>query len=212
MKHVLMVESSNQDEMPPFRKVMLDGAQQLLGVESLKGVMQEFPLRSGSGSSNGGMALSEDEARAFPWVLEKLYGTRGGRGLSVRIGRSTFTQILKHYGASSGLLRQEFRLLPASRRLYTGLNYLAGIFQQNFHQQTEVQDHETHWLWRAEHCLNCCEERFTKDPGCYLMAGILQEFLTWASGGRVYQVVETECASSSGNSYCVFRIDKKPLD
>jgi predicted hydrocarbon binding protein len=189
---------------------MIEGAQELLGMECLKRVMQELP--SQSFKQNGGMALSVEDTRLFPFMLEKLYGVRGGRGLAVRIGRSTFQQVLKQYGQNSGLLDQSFRLLPGPRRLHTGLHLLANIFEQQFKQPAEVLDQGTHWIWRAENCLNCCSGYSTQNPGCYMMVGILQEFMTWASGGRFYPVVEVECGAASRGHTCVFRIEKRPQD
>jgi predicted hydrocarbon binding protein len=46
---------------------------------------------------------------------------------------------------------------------------------------------------------------------CYLIAGLLQEFTTWADGGRFYRIMETECRGN-GSQACLYRIEKKPLD
>jgi predicted hydrocarbon binding protein len=93
----------------------------------------------------------------------------------------------------------------------TGLRQLAIVFNHQFGERVSLEEQATHWLWTAEDCLNCCHGNHSADCSCYLMIGILQEFLSWASGGRFYPVVELECAVSDGQR-CVFRIDKKPLD
>jgi predicted hydrocarbon binding protein len=60
---------------------------------------------------------------------------------------------------------------------------------------------------------NCpaCRERTSNEPDCHILAGILQETLSWAGGGRVYRVRELEC-SAAGAPACLFQIDKKPLE
>jgi hypothetical protein len=39
-------------------------------------------------------------------ALEEIYGTRGGRGLALRVGRTTFDDVLKDYGGIKG--RQDY--------------------------------------------------------------------------------------------------------
>ena len=48
-------------------------------------------------------------------------------------------------------------------------------------------------------------------PGCYFIVGILQEFLSTISGGKLFNVVETECRATGGAA-CIFRIDKQALE
>jgi hypothetical protein len=42
---------------------------------------------------------------------------------------------------------------------------------------------------------------------CHFNVGMLQEFLTWAGGGKIYHVLETECIAQGGSA-CTIRIEK----
>jgi hypothetical protein len=48
-------------------------------------------------------------------------------------------------------------------------------------------------------------------PACHLWVGFLQEYLYWASGGKLYSVFETECVAC-GASACKIVIDRQALD
>ena len=74
--------------------------------------------------------------------------------------------------------------------------------------------HPQAWYWQIKHCPWCLERKETLDSGtglCYFIVGILQEFLSWSSGGKNYHVEETECIAGGGQA-CVIRIEKQPLD
>jgi hypothetical protein len=213
--------ASDWKEILPFSRILVEGAQELFDVECLQDIFYELPASAktkyqeyacASEKAPGSILMFSDEAvRFLPVILEKRFGVRGGRGLSVRIGRSAFKYVLKHYGQSSGLLDQSFRLMPAPRRMEVGLNRLSQIFNQHFNEQVEVLQEGSYWLWRMQNCGNCCEGRNTDDAGCYLIVGLLQEFLSWAGGGRYHRVIEQECVLAGGDA-CVFCLEKKPLD
>ena len=215
----------NQEGMLPYSRILVEGARDLFGLDHLAKVLREMPSQTGQvavGEYSQAMSweemeqlvlsFSQEDALSFPVVLERLYGVRGGRGLSVLVGRAAFTYVLKHFGKLYGLKDSDFRLLPVPRRIQAGLGKLAQIFEQQFEQQAVVRDEGTYWTWTVENCLNCRgQSAVAGEVSCYFIVGLLQEYLSWASGGRFYPVVEMECAVLGGNC-CVFRIDRKPLD
>lgn len=222
MKPTPVTVSVNQEKYIPFGKLLIEGAQDHLGPDHLKRVLRDFPSRrmvtekAGDPNSTGcsdqdGFVLYPGEIEQFALTMKSVYGTQGGRGLMVRIGRSTFHQIIKYYGKASNLLIREFLILPIPNRLPIGLERLAGVFKQYFQQLVEVQEQDSSWLWCVEYPLHTHDLQTAQDPDCYLMVGILQEYMTWASGGRFYRVAEQQCFFS-GSRTCIFRIDKKALD
>lgn len=192
---------------------MLQGAQELLGMENLKraldGLWVEQAAFSGWGHPDVVGIPYEDTTR-FPTNLEALFGQAGGRGLALRIGRAAFKYGLKQYGEEAGLTSVEFRLLPPTRRLETGLRILSEVIIRETGDQVTLQDQDTHWLWRSERC-PMCWGRTAEDACCYMTVGMLQEFMSWAAGGRVFRVAEVACRAA-GAEACVYQIEKRPLD
>jgi len=177
--------------------ILLESAHEILGERKL---LPSFDPENGNniGSSNVEMVLQ---------ALQDDFGVLGSRGLALRMGRAAFKYGLKYLGDQNGFRTTEFRLLPAPRRLETGLHTLAHIVSEMFHQPVTVADEHSFWIWRVEHTRGNPQSELN----CYWMTGLLQAFLTWAGGGRFFQVVETECWSSGGPA-CVFKIEKRPLD
>lgn len=208
-----MVETLVTTYEPRATKVLLDGAIELLGQENFQKMTGLLPadltFSAGSGQTMR-PNWSAEAAGALMESLEAAYGEPGGRGLALRIGRSVFKYALHQFGDQAGLRETQFRLLPAPRRQAAGLAILARVIAEQTGDSIQVTDHGAYWEWRSEKC-PLCRGRHSPDACCYLTVGFLQEFMSWAGGGRFYRVTETACRAS-GSPACVFRIDKKPLD
>jgi predicted hydrocarbon binding protein len=109
-----------------------------------------------------------------------------------------------------GIIDLNFRLLPVPVRLKTGLEALAELMGIIGDEQVTVDEDERSWLWRSEGC-PLCWGRVSREPVCQFTVGLLQEFYTWASGGRVYSLSEVAC-QAAGAPACLIKIDKKALD
>lgn len=207
-----MVDPTVTDCSKEIVQVLLDAAQDILGADQLRKVLNDLSLNPLSVDTETAyvQSLSLVDLCALPQILEGIYGVPGGRGLSLRIGRSVFRYGLHNLDDLAGLREMAFRLLPAPHRIYTGLQVLANLISREASSQISVTDEGTHWIWRAENC-PLCRGHLSADPCCYLMVGLLQEFLSWAGGGRYYQVTELTCCAV-GASACVYRIEKRPLD
>jgi predicted hydrocarbon binding protein len=134
----------------------------------------------------------------------------GGRGLALRIGRSSFKYLLQRHGNELGLNSADFHLQRAPQRMKSGLHLLASQVASDSSDRITISDDDTHWMWRSERC-PVCWGRQEKAACCYLTVGLIQAFLSWAGGGRFYKVVENECRAT-GAAACSFWIEKKPLD
>ncbi len=138
-----------------------------------------------------------------------IYGPRGGRGLSLRGGRTTFDRGLKGFGALAGIGDLAFRVLPEKTKVRIGLPALARVFTQFSDQKSYVEDHGDFYLYYIDRCPVCWGRQSDK-PICYVATGLLQEGLRWVSGGRTYRVEETDCVAIGGKS-CIFNINKDPV-
>jgi hypothetical protein len=199
-------------------QILLEGAQELLGADNFQRAVAGLPSqRNVWPTQKGKEPLSEtaplippEEAGAFLEMLEQIYGSPCSKGLALRIGRASFRYGLNQLGDRLGLRATEFRLLPAPRRMRIGLDILACAIGEICGCQVYVSDTGSAWMWRIAGGPFSAGEQGNQ-PMCYVVVGLLQEFMTWAGSGRFYRISEIETAAFSGSG-CIFQIDKKPLD
>jgi V4R domain len=142
--------------------------------------------------------------------LEDLYGPRGGRGLALRAGKSTFSDVFKDYGALAGVSDLAFKVLPLQTKLRIGLPAAARIFSQSSDQLTSVDETDDAFIWTIHRCPTCWSRKGADKPVCYITTGFLQAMLTWVSGGMEFRVNESKCCAV-GDTVCEFVIQKEPL-
>lgn len=147
---------------------------------------------------------------AIQQAFEKIYGVRGGRGLSIRVGRACFKHGLREYGPVLGFTDLAFRLLPLDEKLRTGAAIFAEIFNRFSDQRVVVDEDDECFYWKIERC-PVCWGRTSDAPVCHLAVGLLQESLYWVSGGKFYNVEEVECIAM-GDAVCCIVVEKKALD
>jgi len=143
-------------------------------------------------------------------ALEDIYGIRGGRGLALRIGRTTFDDVLKDYGELAGVSDLAFRVLPLQTKISLGLQAMAKIFTEKSDQISKVTENDDEYQYSVERCPICWGRTGAEQPVCYYMIGLLQEGLNWVSGGKEFRIIETECIAL-GDTACKFIIQKEPL-
>ncbi len=142
--------------------------------------------------------------------LEELYGPRGGRGLALRAGRATFSDVLKDYGALAGVSDLAFKVLPLQTKIRVGLPAAARIFSQASDQLTSVNETDDAFIWTVHRCPVCWSRTGADKPVCYITTGLLHAMLTWVSGGLEFRVNESKCCAM-GDAQCEFVVQKEPL-
>lgn len=180
-------------------QILFEGAQVVLGAERMQEFRNLLP-RAGVTHAPG------DEAGRFLCALEARFGSPAVHGLALRIGRATFSYWLKYMGDQLGFRSQEFRLLPAPRRIEAGLQVLAEKMGVLCGESIVLSDEGQYWNWQVVN-----QPQPETATLCFLEVGLLQEFVSWAGGGRFYPVAHTECRAA-GSPACTYRIDKRPLD
>jgi predicted hydrocarbon binding protein len=193
-----------------INQAFMEGVEEIIGLAGVHAVANQIDSLCLNLSSNRAGSVIKAGPALTQRALEELYGSRGGRGISLRAGRSSFKYILRRYGAGLGLTEINYRLLPAPVRLRTGLVTLGNLLSENDIQMVQFSETNTAWIWRVEPCL-MCQDRSSTEAVCAFLTGLLQEFLAWASGGKVYAVREVEC-HAMGRPACLFQIDQKPLE
>jgi predicted hydrocarbon binding protein len=146
---------------------------------------------------------------AIQQALEDIYGSRGGRGMALRIGRACFSQGMKSFGALAGMSDPAFRALPRDERCRMGLQALVAVFNKFTDQRSSFEEDDTAYRFIVEVSPMAWGRRADK-PVCHALAGILQECLRWASNGFEYIVYETAC-HAAGDDHCIFTINKTPI-
>jgi len=143
-------------------------------------------------------------------ALEEMYGPRGGRGLALRVGRATFADVLRNFGALAGAGDLAFKVLPLSTKLRIGIPAMARIFSQISDQYSTVVEQESEFVYTIHKCPQCWERHDLDKPVCYMGGGLLQEGLKWVSGGSEFRVNESKCMAM-GDEVCEYIIQKEPI-
>jgi hypothetical protein len=142
-------------------------------------------------------------------ALEDSYGIRGGRGMTLRVGRASFSLGLRTFGAMAGMSDPAFRALPRDECCFIGLKALANIYNTFSDQHCEVEQTPESFRFIVDHSATAWGRKSEK-PVCHALAGIVQECMRWASNGHEYYVYETAC-TACGDPRCVFVINKTPI-
>jgi hypothetical protein len=130
------------------------------------------------------------------------FGANAAAGIFHRAGRGGFGLLLIQWGEEAGFSKNDFKLLPMQKKILTGLSLLGKVFTFADGQSVSAAGDEAYFYWRVNG---------STGSGCRYYAGLLQEYMAWLGGGKVFWVEETACIHD-GAEECVFRISKKPLD
>ncbi len=147
---------------------------------------------------------------AINMALEDMYGPRGGRGLSLRLGRAMFSDGLRNFGALAGVGDLAFKVLPLQAKLRIGIPAEAKIFSQISDQHSTVTETESEFIYTIHKCSECTGRAGSDKPICFIAVGLLQESLKWVSGGNEFRVNESKCVAM-GDDLCEFIIQKDPI-
>jgi predicted hydrocarbon binding protein len=139
-----------------------------------------------------------------------MYGQRGARGMELRAGRYAFNLGLKEFGPLLGMADLALKLMPIAMKLKIALNATAQTFHRFSDQPTHVEERKGQFVYVIEQC-PICWGRTTTYPAGALAQGILEEALTWVSGGHTFPIQQTDC-QGMGCERCIFAIAKEPTD
>jgi predicted hydrocarbon binding protein len=142
-------------------------------------------------------------------ALENTYGSRAGRGISMRVGRTCLKYALREYGSALGVTDLSFRLLPLHSRIQSGCEALAGLINGSTDLHVTLEVNGSHISWHFGAC-PVCWDRVSDGPCCTLAVGFLQEVFSWMSGGKYYMVEEKTCIAR-GDETCTVVIDRTPI-
>jgi hypothetical protein len=181
-----------------------NGLNAILNLASLGKYIDSYP------PDNLDKAIDFAEIASINIALEEMYGPRGGRGLSLRVGRALFADGLKNFGALAGVGDMAFKVLPLQAKLRIGIPAEAKIFSQISDQLSSVEEKDDVLVYTVHKCSECYQRSGMDKPVCFIAVGLLQESLKWVSGGNEFRVNESKCVAM-GDQVCEFIIQKEPI-
>ena len=192
-------------------KIMLEGVRDIVGRVELNAI-SNFASNALSPAFTPVNREKDSlgEMSSLQSVLEALYGKQGGQGIALRAGRASSSMIIRKFGQRMGLNTLDYRMLPTQTRIKAGLESLAKTVSELCCEPFVATEDGAAWIWRAHTC-PICRQRQSENPACYFIVGLLQEFVSNISGGKIYNIVESECLAS-GAEACTFRIDKLAME
>lgn len=196
-----------------FARIFLESLKEIAGANGVNTILNYANLSSlidNYPPDNLDLAFDFAHFSMINQALEDIYGTRGGRGIALRVGRTTFDDVLKEYGDLAGVSDLAFKVLPVQTKIWNGLTAMAKVFSEKSDQVSTVEDLKDVYLYRIEKCPICWGRTERDHPVCYYMVGLLQEGMNWVSGGKEFKIIETKCIAS-GNEVCEFEIQKEPI-
>ncbi|MBU0511223.1 MAG: 4-vinyl reductase [Chloroflexi bacterium] len=181
-----------------------NGLNAILNLATLGDLIDNFP------EDNLRKSFDFADMSALNQALEEMYGPRGGRGLALRVGRATFSDALRNFGALAGVGDLAFKVLPLQAKLRIGVPAMAKIFSQMSDQISTVDEQENEFVYTIHRCPVCWGRSGADKPVCFVAVGLLQEGLKWVSGGNEFRVNESKCIAV-GDDVCEFVIQKTPV-
>jgi predicted hydrocarbon binding protein len=141
---------------------------------------------------------------------DTMYGPRGARGMELRAGRYAFNLGLKEFGPLLGMADLALKLMPMTMKMKIVLNATAQTFDRFSDQPSKVEERKGQFLYIIDKC-PICWGRKTERPSGHLAQGILEEALTWVTGGHTFHIDQTDC-QGMGHKQCIFAVSKDPVD
>ncbi len=142
-------------------------------------------------------------------ALEDLYGPRGARGLSLRIGHEMFKKSLAAFEAKAGELETGGKDLAEPEKMSLILRAISAIFTEVTDQPITLEDKGENYEYTIANCA-VCWGRSADHALCHISTGFVQEALHWVTGGKTFPVEETKCRAR-GDEVCQWIIGKTPL-
>jgi len=180
------------------------GLNVLLNLASLSNLIDHYP------PANMDREFDFADHTAILIALEELYGSRGGRGLAVRAGRSAFKGVLDNFGTMAGITDLSAKELPLQAKMGIALTSAAKTYSEVSDQLTTVQEVDDSFIWTIHQCPSCWSRQGADKPVCSVTVGFLQAGLHWLSNGHEFHVNETRCCAL-GDATCDFMIQKEPV-
>ena len=195
-------------------QMILTGILEIIGTSGLQAVINlaALPVRIVDHHTVLTGVFSIAEWKKLHDGMDSLYGRRGAQGIAIRSGQVFFKDYFRAYGVGTGMVDSEFRMLAKPKRILRGLEVLSETavhYIPGF--SVNVMQDADHWFW----CIS--ENAWVRENAELCRAlmrwemGVIQEFLSWTSGGKYYPVQEMGGKGEPAGEW-VIRIHKKYIE
>jgi predicted hydrocarbon binding protein len=184
-----------------------------IGLEALLSVLEDAGLSDLANNyppSNMELEFPFVVVSALQQSVENVFGVEEGRQINREVGHAMLKGGLGEFDPLLGIADLSERALPVGMKLRVGLSTFADVFNRFSDQVVRLSEDTHSYLWIIERC-PICWGRQTDAPCCHLAVGILEQGLTWATGGSTFGVREVECVAMGGQT-CMIRVSKLPLE
>ncbi len=194
-------------------RVILKAMEEVIGLEQMIDVLRAAGLPhliNNYPPNNLKLGFPFEAVSGLQAAMEKVFGIQEGRELNRKVGHACLNVGLREFNPILGIADLPVRLLPLAMKLHVGFDMFAMVFNRFSDQVVTLSEDDENYLWIIERC-PVCWGRHTDEPCCHLAVGILEEGLTWATGGRQFRVEEISCVAK-GDETCTIAIGKRPIE
>jgi hypothetical protein len=191
-------------------QMLIGGVEEIIGQDDLQGLLKREGITFDLNSCRDirlTHGLTFIEIKRLEDSLKKMFGENGIRGAALRTGRSFFQDFFQKYGMDCGLNSLEYRMQPLKKRILNGLETISGLLSDSTGMDIRIRDDEQKWYWIFESSDWCRDINGGGVPVCDFSIGLLQAYLSWASGGKTYPIQK----NGEMGSVCVIEIGKKAI-
>lgn len=151
----------------------------------LQGIQEMYPLESLNLPQPGLLARDESQFDEIINRLNSEFGYASARGLFLRSGAAAFKYLVRTQGKAIGIDDLDFRLQPQRVRLMDGLNKMIGLLEKWQAAKFSVL-HAGDDVKITMRALVIFSQNTSSIIWLHFLAGLFQEFLYWAGGGKQY--------------------------
>jgi predicted hydrocarbon binding protein len=211
MEDIMIIKPSGLYYPNKMARIYVTSIEETIGPEAMKTVFKTAGIPEDLYPPPNNFAPEFDFAyfAAIGATLEKMYGARAERGLTLHAGRASFAKGLAEYGPLTGTRDLAFKMIPLNAKLKIVLKAKAESYSRFSDQRTTVEEADDHFLFIIHQCPRCWARTGDK-PLCYSGLGILEEGCSWVSSGLTFQIEEIACIAA-GDPTCTFQLQKEPL-
>lgn len=187
-----------------FMHLFFQAVEEQMGVYSLHMMLRQAGLEryvDRLPPTNRRAEIFSSEYARFQKEIRDYYG-KGARGSLNRIGRCVFQRMEQEAFLPDKIRLLWLRLLPAIARRKLILDWLAGQLQMPDGRMS-VHSLDLDLVFVVHSSDSTCGQS-ADEPVCWVMQGMLQEALLWATGEEP-DIEEIGCQAAGGDT-CTFRI------
>ena len=196
-----------------WARIILTSAEEIVGAKGVTALLNMAGLQKYINNyppDNMNKDFSFTEIGKLQQAFWDMYGPRGARVFAIRAGRQSFKDGLTSFGSVARAAQMTMKLGSMEQRIKAGLIFFGKFFNNVSDQVVRVDEDDEYWYWYIERDPLSCGRTSDKPVG-HLAIGVLQGALHWASAGKEFRIMQTQCISM-GDAESKFAIEKKPIE